>query len=259
MRLARFAKKTEKLLTDNSPAILTAFGVVGTLTTAYLTGKASFKASEVIDQKRDEYVEEFGMAPLMLTPREKFELLWKLYIPAVATGVGTCACIILANRIGTRRAAAMASAYAVSERAFTEYKEKVIEKIGEKKEEEVRAEVAQDRVNRNPPSESHIFRGAGGDVLCKDSWSGRYFTSDMETIKKAQNDTNHEVIAYNYASLTDFYNRLGLEGTGDSDNLGWNNDKLLEVTFTTSISDDQKPVLVLDFAHAPIRNYFKSH
>lgn len=259
MSVIHLLKKSEKLLTDNSPLILTAIGVTGTITTAYFTGKASFKAAEIL---RLEAIDRSGTGEVdprfPLTPREKFELLWKLYIPAVATGIGTITCIVMANRIGTRRAAAMASAYAISERAFTEYKEKVVEQLGDKREQKIRDEIQQERVTRDNAVLSPLPAGSR-KVWCKDSWSGRYFPGSMEIIKKAQNDTNHDVLNYGYASLTDFYGRLGLEGTKESDNMGWNSDKLMDVTFTTALSDDQEPVLVMDFAVAPIRNFFRTH
>jgi len=248
MSFAHLLRKSEKLLADNSPLILTAIGVTGTITTAYFAGKASFKAAEVL---------EFELsAQEPRTFRTDMEKVWKLYIPAVISGTGTIACIIMANRIGTRRAAAMASAYAISERAFTEYKEKVVEQLGEKREQKIRDEIQQERIDRE-----HLVVGPkpSGKVWCKDAWSGRVWPCTMETIKKAQNDTNHEVLNYGYASLTDFYQRVGLEGTKESDNVGWNSDKLLEVFFTTGLSDDQEPVLIMDFAVAPIRNFFRTH
>lgn len=239
------AKRSEKIIRDNSPVILTAIGVAGTVTTAYLAGKASFKAAEILRDEQN------------ITPWEKTKLVWTLYLPAMAVGTLTCLSIVGANRIGTRRAAAMASAYAISERAFSEYREKIVEKIGENKEQKARDEIQQERVTANPPSA--VMIGTDGEVLCKDAWSGRYFTSNMEAIKKAQNDTNHEILNQQYASLTDFYNRLGLEPTKESDEVGWNSDKLLEVMFTTTISDNNRPVLVMDFSVVPVRNYFRAH
>lgn len=251
MNLARLAKKTEKLLADNSPAILTAIGAAGVLTTAYLTGKATFKAAQILESHKNFYPDRG------LNNKEKFELIWKLYIPAAGVGALTITSIICANRVSTRRAAAMAAAFSISEKAFDEYKEKVVEKIGEKKEEAVRAEINQNRVSRDNPD--RVIVAGDGKVICKDTWSGRYWSCDMETIKKAQNDTNHDVLNYGYCSLTEFYGRVGLEGTKESDNVGWNNDNLLEVFFTTALSDRQEPVLVMDFSVAPIRNYYKSH
>lgn len=249
-------KKLEKFTMDNSPLILTAIGVTGTITTAILTGKASYKAAYILE---DERVANLRRGDDALTNREKFELIWKLYIPAAGVGTMTVVSIIGANRIGTRRAAAMAAAYSISERAFDEYREKVVEKLGAKKEREARDEIAQSKVDRDPPGNSKLVVMGSGEVLCKDAWSGRYFTSDMESMKKAQNDTNHEVLTFGYASLTDFYNRLGLEPTKESDEVGWNSDKPLELYFSTTIADDERPCLVMDFTVSPVRNYFRTH
>lgn len=282
MTVRNLIRHTQKLAIDNSPAILTAIGVTGVVTTAYLTGKATFKAAEILvreDLRRHneatyKYEAEFSGTILKenrtkrlphqirsepITTRDAFDLLWKLYVPAVLSGVGTIGCIIMANRIGNRRTAAMVTAYALTERAYSEYKEKVIETIGRNKETKIRDEVAQDRVTRNPSENAQVIITGNGEVLCMDAWSGRYFESSMEAMKKAQNDTNHEVLSQTYASLTDLYNRLGLASTKESDDVGWNSDKLLEMSFTTTMSDDQRPCIVMDFAVAPVRNFFRMH
>ena len=250
MNAANFFKQFEKFVQDNSPSILTAIGVVGTISTAYLTGKASFKAVRVLDvAARD--LERRNDPPL--SRREEVEVVWKFYIPAIGTGAMTIACIVCANRIGNRRAAAMAAAYSLSEKAFAEYKEKVVEKIGENKERAVRDELAQDRVNRTPKTE--VIISGGGEVLCYDEYSGRYFESSMEEIKKAQNDTNYRIINDGFASLGDFYERLGLPSTKYSEEVGWNTDHPLEITFSTTMSDDQKPCLAMDYRTVPTRGY----
>ena len=45
MNIKKIVAYTTKLLNDNSPVILTALGVTGTITTAYLAVKATFKAA----------------------------------------------------------------------------------------------------------------------------------------------------------------------------------------------------------------------
>lgn len=250
LSLSNLAKKAARALSDNSPLILTALGVTGTITTAYLTGKASFRAAQVLD-------EECGNFGVGFSAKEKVELTWKLYIPAATTGLLTVTCIIFANRIGTRRAAAMAAAFTISERAFEEYKSKVIEKLGEKKEQAVRDELAQDRVNRDPVERREVFI-AGGSVLCYDNYTGRYFLSDMETLRKAQNDINEQITHDHYASLTDFYERVGLPATQVSEEVGWNLDKFLELHFSTTLSSKGEPCLVVNFEVSPARNYFRN-
>lgn len=243
MNMRTALKQFEKLTIDNSPAILTTVGVVGTLATAILTGKATFKAAEILAEENS------------ADPKDKVRLVWKEYVPAAGVGVITVVSIVGANRIGSRRAAAIATAYAVSEKAFSEYKNKVLDKVGENKEREIRAEVAQDRVNRTPGSREVIISGT--DVLCYETFTGRYFQSDMETLRKAQNDINAKILNDTYASLTEFYDRIGLESTTYSEEVGWNVDNLMELHFSTIMSEDNRPCICIDYTVMPVRKYYK--
>ena len=122
MAFSTLLKRTERIIADNSPAILTGIGVVGVLSTAYLTGHASIKAMRILDH--EEKILVVAREP-ELTPKEKVQKVWKLYIPAVSTGLLTVTCIIAANRIGNRRAAAIAVAYSLTEKAFENKQEKL--------------------------------------------------------------------------------------------------------------------------------------
>lgn len=255
MTLSLLVKRAEKLVVDNSPVILSGIGIAGTITTALFAGRASFKAAQVIAEEEREARESTGDEGYTCHNRRKFDLTWKLYIPAIGTGVLTVASIIAANRIGTRRAAAIAAAYSLSERAFSEYKEKVIETIGQNKEQRVRDDLAQDRVDRNPVKEV-IITGAG-DVLCYDSITGRYFQSNVEALRKAQNDINAQILSDMYASLSDFYHVIGLPSTTYSNEVGWNSNTLLELKFSTVLSEDGRPCISLEYQVYPIRDYFR--
>lgn len=244
MSLSQVAKKFEKLLTDNSPVLLTSVGVAGTIATAVLTGKASFEAAQILNETEP------------LEPKEKVELVWKLYIPPVIVGAGTVSAIVLANRIGTRRAAAMAAAYTISEKAYAEYREKVVEKLGEAKEQEVRDEIAQQRVNANPPNNEVIIVD-NGDVLFLESYTGRYFKSSMETVKKALNDTNYQMYSDMYASLGDFQQRIGLPRTSLSEEVGWTVEDKIEIEFSATLTEDQRPCIVMNYIVAPVREYHR--
>lgn len=215
---------------------------------------ASFKAADLIADKEH----DFGRGlSFRLGPRDKIKLVWKLYIPAAGMGVLTVAAIVCANRIGTRRTAAMAAAYSITEKAFTEYQDKVAEKVGQRKEQGFRDEIEQERITNNPVSTREVIITGGGNVLCYDKFTGRYFQSDVESLKKAQNDLNAQVLNDFYASLTDFYNLIGLKGTSMSDELGWNSDKLMQLRFSTVLSEDGRPCISIDFSVTPIRNYYK--
>jgi len=60
-----------------------------------------------------------------------------------------------------------------------------------------------------------------------------------------------------YASLSDFYDLIGLPTTSFSDEVGWNSDRLLELQFSTVLSDDGRPCISIDFRTVPIRDYYK--
>lgn len=249
----RLAKLTE----DNSPLILTSVGIVGTVVTAYLTGRASFKAAQILDDQETLAIQE-DLPPL--EPKEKAKLVWKLYIPATSSAIFTIAAITLANRIGTRRAAALAAAYVVSEKAFDEYREKIVEKLGSKKEKEARVEMAQDRVNRQPPPSTAVVLAGEGSVMCMENFTGRYWLCDMETLRAAQNSINAQILSDSYASLSDFYRQVGLSSTGSSDEFGWDVDRLLELSFSAVLAPaTNKPVMVVDYRIIPVRDFYKSY
>lgn len=262
MNINTLASRAQKIAVDNSPLILTAIGVSGTVATAILAGKATVKAVRIIELEEEDLRTRYKNSPdetkWWLDNKDKFLLVWPQYIPAVTTGALTITAIIAANRIGTRRAVALAGAYSLLERANEEYREKIIEKLGPNKERAARDELAQDRMNRNPSTQSQIIITGSGDVPCYDVWTGRYFRSDMETIKKAMNDINYKVNNHNYASLNDFYNLIGLPNVPQGEELGWS-DKLLEIFFSTTMTDKQEPAISIEFLTEPIRNYFRVH
>jgi Family of unknown function (DUF6353) len=249
MKIGDIANQVQKVLRDNSTVILTSLGVSGTLTTAYLAAKASFKASTIIEDEQRRLNRNEESHPLYT--KEKLRIVWKLYIPAGVSGAVTIACIIGGARIGTKRTAAAYSLLTVSEKAFTEYQEKVVEQIGVKKEQAVRDGIAQDRVTQSPPSRELVVAG-NGNVLCHEQYTGRYFSSDMETLRRAQNDINAKIIQHSEATLSDFYYLVGLPNTTHSSGIGWTSDKMMELRFSTVMSDDSRPCISFEY------NYVKT-
>lgn len=246
------ARRISKLAADNSPAILSAIGVTGTLTTAFLVGKASFEAAEIIREVENREVVSDDSWELL---KQRTKLTWKLYIPAAGSSVMTVACIVAANRVGTRRAAAMAAAYKFVSSNFEEYKDKVVDKIGDKKERDLRDEISQDQIDRIPYDGSEIPGIGQKPSLCFDVLNGRYFYSTMEDIRRAENVINHRVTHNNYACVADFYDELDLPRTGFGDDFGWNLDNLLEVITTPCLSSTNEPAISMSFKLEPIRDY----
>lgn len=249
MNIRGIVRSTEKLVSENSPAILTAIGVTGTLTTAFFTGKASFKAAEILREEHEKNGLNDYPDPVFAN-KERVRLIWKEYIPAAATGAATVTAIIMANRIGTKRTAAVAAAMTVAERSYDEYRDKVKEKLGEKKEREVLSDIAQDRVSRSYDKSMDV-KVQPGEQLCHDAYTGRYFSCSVEKLRRAENNINKQIINNDYASLTSFYNNVGLEPTVVSDDLGWNHDGYCEVLIDTTLTKDNVAAISFDFASRP--------
>jgi len=251
IRLARYAGAARKLVGDNSPAILTAVAVVGVVTTAVMVAKAAPQAHLDVQNHLSETTEE-------LTLVDEFKLTYRYYVPAALVGTATIACIIGANTVSTKRTAALASAYGITEMAFRDYKDKVIQHIGETKETKIHDEVMKDFVDRTGPEAQIILSDKGSQLFC-DRYSERYFESDMETVKRAMNDTNYQILNDDYASLNDLYRRLEIKPSTIGEEVGWTTDKRLEPRYSAQIitTDDgrTRACITIDYAKAPIRNF----
>lgn len=252
MILSKQAHQVGRFVADNSPAILTGMAVTGVVATAVLSGRGAYLSADRLRTYKDGLDKLEGRDKLI----EQVRLVWPLYIPATCVGATTIGCVIMANRIGDRRAAAMAAAYSLSEKAFVEYREKVAETFSTNKERKIRDEVAQDRVNSNPPGKNEIVVVEDGQVICHDAYSGRYFKSNMELLKKSQNSINRDILSIGYASLSDLYELWGLSRTSVSDDLGWQGD-FVELRFSVVLTEDQRPCISVAFDTEPIRKFYK--
>jgi hypothetical protein len=260
VNLSIIKQHAEKFISDNATGILTAGGVVGVVTTSVLTARATFKASTILEvemQRRiaTEMQEPEDREPKMTTP-EKVKMVWPHYIPPALSGGVTIAAIIMANRMNAQRIAALAAAYSISENRLKEFQKKVEAKLTGPKNQQIHDEIAQDRINANPPNREVIILD-GKNVLCYDLFSGRYFNSTMQEIKAAELSTNAEIYNHDYASLSYFYDELEIAPTGYSDLVGWNSATTgpMELRFSTVMSPDMKPCLSVDFAVSPVMNY----
>lgn len=251
--LVTIVTSTRQFVSKRSPEILTGIGIAGMISTAVLAVKATPKAMELIEEKkREEWLDK-------LSPVEIVKVAWKPYIPAIVTCVTSTACLIGASSVSAKRNAALATAYKLSETALTEYREKVIETIGEKKELTIRDKVAEERVKKNPVSKNEVIITGNGKTLCFDPISGRYFMCSIETIKRAENTLNKQMLhdISGYVSLNEFYDEIGLDHTSVGDDLGWNTDQIIDIDFSSQLNDNGEPSVVLDYLVAPKYDFYK--
>ena len=245
--LANFINGTKTFFSEHSPEILTGAGVVGYITSTVFAVAATPKALTLIEaEKKKQKVDKLNAWGII-------RAAWKCYIPTVAMSAISTVCVVSANSIHLKRNAAILAAYTLSDTTFKDYQKKVVEKIGEKKEDAVKDEVAKEKILRQPSSNSEIILTGLGETLCYDSVSGRYFKSDIDKIRKIENNLNRQMRDEMYISLNEFYTEIGLPSIKIGDDLGWNIDKgYIDIQFRAQLSDNEIPCLVLDYSVIPI-------
>lgn len=251
LKISKLAKAAQSTLVKRSPEILTGIGIAGMITSTVLAVKATPKALLIIEDEKQE-----KNPVTRLKPIEVVKLTWKCYIPATLTGIASIACLIGASSVNFKRNAALATAYQLSTTALNEYKEKVSEVIGERKERDIRDRIAKDRINNDPVGKHEVIVTGNGDTLCYDAYGGRYFKSSIDKIKKAENELNRVMLKDMYVSLNEFYDELGLKHTKLGDDLGWNlDDGFINIEFSSQLSEDDTPCIVINYTVSPNYNY----
>lgn len=268
-KITNMFKNTRKFLGKHSPEILTGIGIAGWISTTVLAVKATPKALQLKDDEikhqndvnTREALEAGADTCAYITELKPVDLIktcWKPYMPALGLAVASTSCIIGANAIHYKRNAALATVYAISERTLLRYKDKVIETLGEKKEQEISNKVSQENIDQNKMSGQSIIITSKGNTLCMDSFSGRYFRSDIDSIKKAINKINRDLTYDHYVSLNTVYGEIGLDNVKNGELLGWNLDNgLIEPRFDTCLAENDEPCVVIDFYVQPKYDFDK--
>lgn len=262
MQIKAIVQTVDNFLQKNSPYILTGLGCAGLVSTAVMTGKASVNAYEMVKEfEKNADWEHCNNDKLSWHDYQKNKLLerakltWKYFIPPVIMGSCSIACIIGAQSVNTKRNAALASLYTLTDQTLKEYQEKVVETIGKNKEQKIKDELAQDKLLAHPVNKHEIIHTSYGDTLCFDVYSGRYFTHDIEKLRRIQNDFNHDLMGVMWLPLNDLYYMIGLEEVKMGEDLGWTVDELLEFKFTSKLTDTGEPCLVIDYDLTPRFHY----
>lgn len=242
---------------QSAPELLAAVGVIGLGGTAYLSGKAGFQAGLIAMDDSGKRVANTpdGEETVFITAKELIAETWKFYIPATVVGVVTAVAIIGGNRVSNSRQLALISAAAIGERAFQEYRDKIVETTSKPKERKVRDDLAQDDVNNKQNDLNRLTLKNDGDVYVIETHTKQVFVSTAEKIHRAENNANRISNQEGYISLNTFLEELGLPTSDAGDVVGWSNDKPLEVVIGGAIDDREKPVLTIDYRTPPTVTY----
>ena len=142
-------------LKKHSPEILVVTGVIGTVTSAVMACKATTQLDEILEahKKKSEeihdaiehpetlevpYTEEESKKVVALLYAQTGVELVKLYAPSVILGTLSITAILTGHNITRQRNIALAAAYTTIDKAFKEYRGRVVDRFGEALDKELR-------------------------------------------------------------------------------------------------------------------------
>ena len=234
--------KSVSSLKRNSSTILTVVAAGGVIITAVSTGKAAIKADKLLKEAKEKKGEDLTKTEVILTAGPA-------YIPPVVIGVSTITCIFGANILNKKQQAALASAYALVENSYRDYRNKVKEMFSEEVDTQIRDSIMLEERNRDIiayapgcgtlPQEGEIrtFYEPNRDT---------YFESTVEAVQNAEYHLNRNLALRGDATLNEFYSFLGLPETFSGSVLGWDIETLIEGYESPWIDFDHRLVTLED-------------
>ena len=248
--------KIKRFLNHNASTILTFVGVAGVIGTSYLTGKATIKAIDKIDRKKE--AANLGLAE-DLTKKDIFLETWPVYIPAIIVGTTTISCILGANVLNKKNQAMLASAYGLMNQSYRQYRRAVASEYGAEREKEIYEEIVQ----CNFLGLEQDYSELGEKVVFYDDWYGKHFVSTIVDVKEAIYKLNRNFTLHGDAPLYEFWDMLGLEDNGIGYRYGWSSPKMMDDGFAPIIDiefrkmelEGERDCYILTYVIDPIETY----
>lgn len=224
-----------------SPEILMTVGVVGVVTAGVLASRASFKKVRPILEAKNERIEHIRESHVVgdINEQEQNKQIARVYIhttldfakvygPAVSLGVLSVVSIVSAHGIMRRRNVALAAAYKTVEQAFSEYRKRVAEEIGEDAEYELRRDRHEVEVTNEETGEVETVQieGRRFSPYAKffDEFSPYWQKNadyNLTFLTTKQTMLTQLLRARGYLFLNEVYQELGIPITQAGQQVGW--------------------------------------
>ena len=246
-----------KFIDKNSPAILTGLGIAGMFFTMIFVDRAARKSKQILDEARIE-VEVSGDEVKKEVYTEAVKEIAPSYIPVILAAAGSTVCLIKSCTISSKRVAALTTSCAVLDTAFKNYRNKVVETIGERKEEKIRDSINKEELEKTKVPEGIVC--LDGEVLFYDKYRDGYFSARPDDVLNGVAEVNNTI--YNngmgYASIRDLYLEIDPRLASKASTVeGWNSSNPLLVRFTYGVAPNMSTCWFIDYINPPIVNYDK--
>ena len=236
----------------HSPEILLGVGVIGVVATTVTACKATMKLNDILDEcsetrdkikevasnpnYEDRYTEEDAQKDLTINYVQTGVKIAKLYAPSVALGVFSVGCVLGSHNVMQKRNAALSAAYLTVDKSFKEYKQRVIDRVGEEVEKEIRYGIKAEEIETTVQNEDGTETTVTETVKTMDptlySDYARFFDEaspywqkdpeyNMVFLKAQQQYANDLLRAKGRLFLNDVYEMLGIDKTKAGQIVGW--------------------------------------
>lgn len=247
--MTRTLNKSLFKLKKHSPEILVITGVIGAVTSTVMACKATLKVNEVLEEHRDtvekihecvekypeEYNEDDKKRDLAATYGKTAVKFGALYGPAVLVGAASVTSILVGYNILHKRNVAAIAAYTAVASDFKKYRNRVVERLGENFDKELRYNIQtkeiEEKVVNEDGSESTVTKAvtvANPDysefTRCFDETCIAYEKSaedNMRFLKCQQNYFNDLLKRRGHVFLNEVYDGLGFPRSKAGAVVGW--------------------------------------
>lgn len=191
------------MLKMKSTTLLTAGSILGIVATGYLSVKCTDKYRYL--KKRDEKLcKNKGYST---TAKQ----ILKAYFPLFVVGGVTCYSVVKLNIVHKKENAELLASVVTINETVRQCKDTIPEDIWKRPVDKPK------KASKEVPQVSYN----GGDLLCYESFSGRYFYSTAEKVREAQAKLNRDYRVYGYIGLNDYYRYLEIDSTQLGQVMGW--------------------------------------
>lgn len=269
MAIKQFVNKGVFALKKNSPTILVGTGIVVGVVSTVTACKATTKLNDILEESKknvdlihksvgdetlpQEYTEEDAKKDLVITYTQTGVKIAKLYAPAVALGAVSIGCILKSHDILSKRNVALAAAYATIDKGFKEYRERVVDRFGERVDKELKYGIKAKKITETVTDEEtgkekkvkktvdtvdsfdicaseyarffeEYTRDNNGNVIKNPAWvpSGEL---NLEFLLIQQKHAQDMLESKGFITLNDVYDMLCLPRSQAGSIMGWRYDK----------------------------------
>ena len=252
--LTRTFNKASLQVKKHSPAILVGAGIVGVVASTVMACKATTKLEGILKDSKHQiehihkcmedpelqetgvYFPEDGKKDLTIVYAKTGLELVKLYGPSVLLGAASITSIVASHKILNERNIALASAYAVVDKGFKEYRSRVIDRFGKKVDFELKNNIKAETVptNGGDTDGDTVAEYETVDTVEINEYStyarffdeySKYWRKDPEYnltfIKQIEKYLNDKLRVRGFVYLNEAYEDLGLPMTKAGQIVGW--------------------------------------